>query len=77
MEEEDEAEDGEMMPVDDRDLRLTIRNRNDDGAANGSSSRQVFNSEKCLISCQFAVNFRVLFNVDKVGFKRAVAVLLI
>ena len=31
-----------MMPVDDRDLRLTIRARNDDGTANGSScSREV------------------------------------
>ena len=26
-----------MKPVDDRDLRLTIRGRNDDGTANGSS----------------------------------------
>ena len=28
------------MPVDDRDLRLTIRNKNEEGTSNGSSSRR-------------------------------------
>ena len=41
VEEEEDAEDGEMRPVDDRDLRLTIRGRNNDEAMANGSSRQV------------------------------------
>ena len=41
VEEEEDAEDGEMRPVDDRDLWLTIRGRNNDEAMANGSSRQV------------------------------------
>ena len=50
-----------MKPVDDRDLRLTIRARNDDGTANGSScSREVlgpFQSRKAK-----SINLGILMN---------------